>query len=96
MLPKTLRSRNKIPFYLRAWTIKYFTYGYFLKDNDHLTSFSAYLRWKGFAENLSAWTKYSDTKSLPKVFKVLIDFIKMAKTVQGRHLEEIRGKMTKK
>ena len=50
----------------------------------------------GFAENLSAWSEHSDAKSLPKVFKVLIDLIKMAKTIQGRHLEEIRSKMTKK
>ena len=71
MMLKSLRLRNKIPFSLRAWTIKYFTYGYFLKDNDHLTSFAAYLRWKGFAENLSVWTEYSDTKSLPKSSKSL-------------------------
>ena len=64
----------------------------FLEDNDYLTSFAAYLRWKGFAENLSAWTEYSNTKSLLRVFKVLID----AKTIQGRQMEEIRGKMTMK
>ena len=92
-MPKTFRSCNKIPFFwLRAWTIKYFTYGYFLEDNDHLTSFAAYLRWKGFAENLSAWTEYSDTKSL----QIADCFNKKYQTIQGRHLGEIRGKMTKK
>ena len=63
---KTLHSRNKNIFSASQIVIKHYTYGYFLADNGHLTSFATSaekkLRLAG-TENLSLQSLLKDQLS---------------------------------
>ena len=95
-MAKIPHFRKKILLKASYKDIKQYTYGYFLEDKGHLTSF-AY----GTEEEASTFMPAQGTFSKPlnsckKRSKPIFNSTKMAKNLQGRHQQHIGATTTKK